>query len=791
MPNYLNFDLHIDRDTSGDYTVKVLYSPAGEMPAPIPFRIPFSGAVLENHLLKLKLALRNAGLVRASHTPTKEEQAVQEFGTKLFTAAFADKALSLYDASRTKARSQGCGLRVRLRINPPELAALPWEFLYNPDLGDFVCLNVNTPLIRYLEMGQEIDPLRVQMPLNVLAVSAQPDGVDRLSVEREKDRIRSAFGELSNQGLLYVGWLDNPSLSELQAHLRAHPWHVLHFMGHGGFDAHQGGVVVMRQEDDSRYALITAQVLGRALENAPTLRLVFLNACETSSGDERDIFSSTAATLARRGIPAVLAMQFEVTDAAAIAFARTFYESVATGQPIDTAVSQARVAITARSALTLEWGTPVLTMRSSDGVLFEVEKQPSPPTSLPHAVEGRKTPVGATHGSPLPPRPAAPDPKALYDQAGDLDEGERYAESIPLYEQLLGLKPPYRESSVRTLLAQAQELLIQQQAAEAEQAERERIEQEKAARLQAAQERFTDMETLVKRARTDGAKAAAREAIQAFTRDYPEYKDDPQVAALWEQVKPPPPPPPPKPTRKRSMELLPAPFAWIEIPKKGYSIAKYPLTNAQFAPFIKASGYTEDRWWTKAGIEARKQGIAWDGSAWKPTGTPWTEPRYWQDSKWNQPEHPVVGVSWFEAVAYCLWLSETTGEKIMLPTEDQWQYAAQGDDGRDYPWGKKWDASRCNNNVDSKGIGKTSPVRQYEGKGDSPFGVVDMSGNVWEWCLTDYDNKTNELNSDTNKRVLRGGSWGSFNTGLFRCDYRDWLLPELWGNDGGFRLALS
>ena len=235
------------------------------------------------------------------------------------------------------------------------------------------------------------------------------------------------------------------------------------------------------------------------------------------------------------------------------------------------------------------------------------------------------------------------------------------------------------------------------------------------------------------------------------------------------------------PTKPTSLSLLPAPFAWVEIPKKGYSIAKYPVTNAQFAKFIEAGGYKHQQWWTVAGWEQRQQ-------------DKWTEPRYWIDSTWNGAEQPVVGVSWFEAVAFCLWLSETTGEKIMLPTEDQWQYAAQGDDGRAYPWGPKWDASRCNNSVDSKGIGKTTTVRQYEGadgrpSGDSPFGVVDMAGNVREWCLTDYDTKTNDINSNITNRVLRGGSWHKSVTGIFRCGYRNRNDPHLRYNFNGFRLS--
>jgi formylglycine-generating enzyme required for sulfatase activity len=229
---------------------------------------------------------------------------------------------------------------------------------------------------------------------------------------------------------------------------------------------------------------------------------------------------------------------------------------------------------------------------------------------------------------------------------------------------------------------------------------------------------------------------------------------------------------------KSSPQLLPAPFAWIEIPKKGYSIAKYPTTNAQFVKFIEAGGYNTQRWWTKAGWTQRES-------------DKWTQPRYWNDSKWNGAEQPVVGVSWYESVAFCLWLSDVTGEKIMLPTEEQWQYAAQGDDGRAYPWGNQWNRDLCNNNVDKKGIGKTTPVRQYEGKGDSPFGVVDMAGNVWEWCLTDYENKTNDINNYATYRVLRGGSWYLNNAGYFRCGNRSWNNPHLRNNYWGYRVSRS
>jgi len=315
----------------------------------------------------------------------------------------------------------------------------------------------------------------------------------------------------------------------------------------------------------------------------------------------------------------------------------------------------------------------------------------------------------------------------------------------------------------------------------------------------------------------------------AFRELYSDYPDEQDLSSIC-----PPPPPPstdsPLPAQRLGegrgvRAILPAPFDWINIPagkvtlgsndwaNGGYikqattfdvlafAIAKYPTTNAQFAKFVEAGGYTQKKWWTDAGWDALEKGYDWDSksSSFKPTGKAWTEPRYWTDKEWNGTTQPVVGVSWYEAMAFCLWLTETSGEPILLPTDQQWQRAAQAlPDGRDsgnaYPWGKDWDAMRCNSNnrVDSNGIGKTTPVTQYEGKtkGDSPCGVVDLVGNVWEWCLTEHETGHNGING-TNTRVLRGGSWNMTDTTDFRADYRRRLNPDLRLNGWGFRLSRS
>lgn len=239
----------------------------------------------------------------------------------------------------------------------------------------------------------------------------------------------------------------------------------------------------------------------------------------------------------------------------------------------------------------------------------------------------------------------------------------------------------------------------------------------------------------------------------------------------------------------KSEVLLAAPFAWIDIPGKGYNIAKYPLTNAQFAPFIAAGGYDQRQWWTDAGWEAKSQGLAFDYSTGGTVSSAaWTQPRHWQEAQWNGADYPVVGVSWYEALAYCRWLSDQTGESITLPTEEQWQYAAQGDDGRKYPWGEEWDCTLCNNSVQPCQSEGTTLVQQYEGKGDSAFGVVDMSGNVWEWCLTTYEGESNAIEGEA-VRTIKGGGWFFFTKADCRCNFRYGDMPYSNYTFRGFRMV--
>ena len=175
------------------------------------------------------------------------------------------------------------------------------------------------------------------------------------------------------------------------------------------------------------------------------------------------------------------------------------------------------------------------------------------------------------------------------------------------------------------------------------------------------------------------------------------------------------------------------------------------MTVREYRAFVDEAGYLHRQHWTPAGWRWREK-----------TGT--VKPAHWDDERWTGDDRlPVVGVSWYEAYAYCRWLSELTGRDYRLPTEAEWEKAARGADGRLYPWGDVFDASRCNTRA--SGVDRTTPVGQYSPRGDSLYGCADMVGNVSEWTLSQYkpypydaDDGRDDLVGEA-ERVTWGGSW--------------------------------
>lgn len=336
----MHHDLDIDviYTNPGEYRVRLRSAAAGEAAHVV--RWPWRDLELETRLKDLQIALLRAGGKRRKAL-THEEETVQRFGRELFDMLFAGEALAHYRRSADHARQARVGLRIRLHLDDPPLAALPWEFLYDVAHADYLCLSTQTPVLRYLDVGQPVAPLVVSAPLRVLGVVAAPVDLEPLDVTLERQRVETALAGLVKQGLVELVWLEGQTWRDLQRALRREPWHVVHFIGHGGFDAHRDEGVLWLADDAGRARALHASELARLLADHADLRLVLLNACESARPGALDIFSSTATALVRRGLPAVIAMQYEITDRAAIEFARSLYEALADGLPIDAAVSEA------------------------------------------------------------------------------------------------------------------------------------------------------------------------------------------------------------------------------------------------------------------------------------------------------------------------------------------------------------------------------------------------------------------------------------------------------------------
>lgn len=377
----LDFEIDIKCSDTAGYQAEVVRSPAGES-EPQSFALPFSSLELENQILNLQNALLRAGSQRR-RVLSEEATVAQDFGQVLFDILLSDEIGALYHESKREAFHQGAGLRIKLHIGPAELAALPWEFLYDSREGEYICLSRSTPLVRYLDLASPIRPLAITPPLRIIAMVASPADLEPLNVQVERQRLHRALDRLEAQGFVKLDWLDGQTWQDLQEALYRDEYHIFHFVGHGFFDESKEEGFVVFVDDDGRSRHFSATDLARMLADQNSLRLCVLNSCEGATSGAHDSFSSTAATLVHRGIPAVIAMQYDITDEAAIQMAESFYAALAGGLPVDAALAEARKGISFALPGSLEWGTPVLFMRADDGRIFDIDA-----SALPEADAG-------------------------------------------------------------------------------------------------------------------------------------------------------------------------------------------------------------------------------------------------------------------------------------------------------------------------------------------------------------------------------------------------------------------
>jgi hypothetical protein len=375
---YLNFNVDVSALPNGQYRVTV-QSPIGQASADL--NPPFTPDELEAPMAVFNRTRRVS--------PQLEQQIAIQFGSRLFD--FLIRGSSDINAAYLTSLDRAAGtdgLRIRLSVDRAgDLRLIPWEFLRDP-ARDFLALSRSTPIVRYSQ-GLSVRPAEpIMLPLRVLVVISSPADHAKLDVEGEWTRLQEATAELRANGLLEIERLEQATLIALQRRLRREVFHVVHYVGHSDYDEMEGqGYLVFEHETDpTRSQIVSGAALGRELGEESTIRLIVLNSCQSGHPSERDWLAGITSNLVARGMPAVVAMQFAITDGSAKAFSEEFYRAISEFLPIDTAVSEGRRAIANRRH-NAEWATPVLYMRSDDGTLFEQkpasENTTQPPDPLP------------------------------------------------------------------------------------------------------------------------------------------------------------------------------------------------------------------------------------------------------------------------------------------------------------------------------------------------------------------------------------------------------------------------
>jgi len=353
-------------------------------------RVSFKDPVERDVLLELHHAFDAPGdqieeRVNALPAPPRK------LGEQVFSRVFRRGVGELFRLSRQTMLSKGDGLRLRLRFAPRDreagyLAALPWEWLWDPGTGEFLATDVRTPVIREIAAPTLRARLDVETPLRILVVDAAPRTMHQLNLRLEIERMKEALSPLEKAGKVELVQLPKADKDLLRDALLDEGIHVLHFMGHGGFDEASGTGAIFFETEGGGMDQVDGEMLAAYLKLKPesSLRLVVLNACKTARYTGRigspSQYSLPVTVLARTGIPAVVANQYSISDSAAIDFSRTFYGRLAAGEGLEEAITEARLRLWSR---TEEWGTSVLFLTAPDGRIFTVKPGPPKRVTVP------------------------------------------------------------------------------------------------------------------------------------------------------------------------------------------------------------------------------------------------------------------------------------------------------------------------------------------------------------------------------------------------------------------------
>ncbi len=382
MPRYLydEYRLTLTPRTDGGYDA-IGHAPDGSVQRGT-FHLPLTGGALEEAVVAVAAQSARSGRdVGGDAPPVIDPEAL---GRALSSALLTGPLGAGYDAARAAATSRGRGLRLALSLGAsPALLSVPWELLYRAPT--FLANQRQTPVVRHLDVGRLPDPPAIEGAVRILGVIANPPDTAPLDVASERARVERAVAAMVAQGAVVVDWLAPATPRRLREVLRDETYHVLHYVGHGDFTAAGDGVLYLEADDGIGHTELDSGELASLLGDQTALRLVVLNVCDGARTSLTDPFAGIATTLVQLGVPAVIAMQFAISDAAAILFAEELYTNLIGGRaPIDAAVSEARKAIFVEQGTT-EWATPVLFLADTEVQLFDFVPEQAVPVESPPA----------------------------------------------------------------------------------------------------------------------------------------------------------------------------------------------------------------------------------------------------------------------------------------------------------------------------------------------------------------------------------------------------------------------
>jgi hypothetical protein len=310
-----------------------------------------------------------------------------ETGARLFSAVFAGPVRELFDQTVGElAGKPGRGLRIRVRLDPREvrirrLYDLPWELLFCSSTGVFLSLDRCTPVVRSLDTLKPGRPLPLATPLRVAIAMANPAGTEPLDLAEERRRIEGVFRD---HGGIAVRFLESANRKSLRRLLREESFHVVHFMGHGRFDEVPGSGALLLEAPGGGADPLAGDTFASFFLGREHPLLVILNACRTAQSSSRpdaNPFAGVASALVLGGMPAVLAMRSSIADSAAVEVADELYRWLALGDPVEAAVSEVRLALSAAGSGARDWANPALFLgQEAIGALLVpgVESAPAP-----------------------------------------------------------------------------------------------------------------------------------------------------------------------------------------------------------------------------------------------------------------------------------------------------------------------------------------------------------------------------------------------------------------------------